>query len=72
MWLPNPVYEAVPYALVVVGFALATAAYLSAVDWIQTSLLVGGSILAIGGLVLLLKRRDYRMSRSRAKYDRLD
>lgn len=72
MWLPKPVYEGIPYAAMLAGALLVALGYLSGAEWLQTLLLVVGSILAVGGLVLLLKRRDYRMSRSRARYDRLD
>jgi len=72
MWLPTPVYESLPYALILTGALLATAGYFSGAQGIQTFLLVAGALLAVVGVVLLLKRRDYRMSRSRARYDRLD
>ena len=72
MWLPKPIYESLPYALILGGVALSTGSYLSDLQWLQSALLVGGSLIAVAGLVLLLKRRDYRLSRSRVKYDRLD
>ena len=72
MWLPRPAYEALPYALLSVGCVLAAGAYLFSEEWAQTTLIVAGSLAAVCGLVLLLKRRDYRMSRSRSRYDRLD
>jgi len=72
MWLPTPVYEALPYGLILAGALLATGGYFIGAQGIQTFLLVSGSLFAVVGVVLLLKRRDYRMSRSRARYDRLD
>ena len=72
MWLPKPIYESLPVALMLVGVLLALGSYLSVLPWLQSTLLVGGSLLAVAGLVLLLKRRDYRLSRSRVKYDNLD
>jgi hypothetical protein len=72
MWLPKPAYEALPYLLLFAGSLLMGLAYLSGIGWLQTSLLICGSASAVAGLVLLLKRRDYRLSRSRIKYDRLD
>jgi hypothetical protein len=72
MWLPKPVYEALPYALLLAGLVLALAGYLSGAGWLQSSFLTVAGIAAVAGLVLLLKRRDYRLSRSRIKYDRLD
>lgn len=72
MWLPKPIYESLPYALMLGGLLLAIGGYLSNIEWLQSLLLVGGSLVAVAGLVLLLKRRDYRLSRSRVKYDKLD
>ena len=72
MWFPRPVYEALPYALLLTGSLLVVLAYFAGSGWLQTSLLLAGGVIAVAGLVLLLKRRDYRMSRSRIKYDRLD
>ena len=68
MWLPKPVYEALPFILLTAGLLLAVGSYLSSLGW----LLVVASLVAVAGLVLYLKRRDYRLSRSRIKYDRLD
>lgn len=72
MWLPKPAYEALPWVLLGVGAVLGAAGYLSSADWMQSWAIVVASILAVAGLVLILKRRDYRQSRSRIKYDRLD
>jgi purine-cytosine permease-like protein len=72
MWLPTPVYEALPWALILAGALLVTAGYFSGAQSVQSFLLVAGAVLAVVGVVLLLKRRDYRMSRSRARYDRVD
>ena len=68
MWLPKPVYEALPFILLTAGLLLAVGSYLSSLGW----LLVLASLVAVAGLVLYLKRRDYRLSRSRIKYDRLE
>ncbi|MGD8324913.1 MAG: LPXTG cell wall anchor domain-containing protein [Gammaproteobacteria bacterium] len=72
MWLPDPVYEALPYALLIAGSACAAAGYVIGGGWLQSALLIAGALVAVAGLVLLLKRRDYRLSRSRIKYDRLN
>ncbi len=72
MYLPKPVYEALPYILLLAGLFVALVGYLSSTGWVQSSFLIVASVLAVAGLVLLLKRRDYRLSRSRIKYDRLD
>lgn len=72
MWLPKPFYEALPYILLLTGLVLASLVFLSGAGWLQNSILIVAGLIAVGGLVLLLKRRDYRLSRSRIKYDRLD
>ena len=72
MWLPKPVYELLPYVLISGGALLGAAGYFVSREWLQSALLLGGSFLAVVGLVVLLKRRDYRHSRSRVKYDSLD
>lgn len=71
-WLPKTLYESLPYALLLTGLVLAAVVFVSATQWLQTALLILASIAGVIGLVLLLKRRDYRLSRSRIKYDRLD
>jgi hypothetical protein len=63
MWLPRPVYEAVPYAAIVAGGACFAVAY-----WIERSprtlLFVGGGALVTIGALLWMKRRDYRATQS--------
>jgi len=71
-WLPKTLYEFLPYALLLTGLVLAAAVFISATQWLQTALLILAGVAGVIGLVLLLKRRDYRLSRSRIKYDRLD
>ena len=72
MWIPKPLYEALPYILVAGGVIVAVTVFVSGAGWLQNSILIAATIVAVAGLVLLLKRRDYRQSRSRIKYDRLD
>jgi hypothetical protein len=63
MWLPRPVYEAVPYAAIVAGIACFAVAY-----WVERSpstlLFVGGGALVTIGALLWMKRRDYRATQS--------
>jgi hypothetical protein len=65
MRLSKPVYESLPY--VYMGFgagALAFSYYWHAPGW--SDLIVGlGFLAVICGLVLVLKRRDYRIQRRR-------
>jgi hypothetical protein len=66
MWLPRPVYEAIPYAGIVAGLACFAAAY-----WVDRSphtlLFVAGGVLVTVGSLLWMKRRDYRSTQ--ADYD---
>jgi hypothetical protein len=66
LWIPRPIYEALPYLYMACGSALLVAAYL--IDkgprgW----LLAGGATALTIGLVLWMRRRDYRATRS--EYD---
>ena len=72
MWLSKPVYESLPFYYIAVGLiALAASLYLNYWHWPLICVLVGlGSFL--GGLVVWLKRRDYRASRSRVDFDQVN
>lgn len=63
MWLPRPVYEAVPYAAIIAGGACFAVAY-----WVERSphtlLFVGGGALVTIGALLWMRRRDYRTTQS--------
>lgn len=66
MWVPRPLYEALPYVYVAAGAAALGAAFL--VDRAPHGLLMllGGLGITVG-LVLWMRRRDFRASR--AEYD---
>jgi hypothetical protein len=61
MWLPRPIYEAIPYACVAAGVALAAAAF-SFERGPRGLLLVLGGVGATVGLMLWMRRRAYRAS----------
>jgi hypothetical protein len=66
MWIPRPVYEAIPYACLATGAAMFAAAFL--VPGGPHGLLFGcGGIVATLGLLLWMRRRDYRTTQ--ADYD---
>jgi Flp pilus assembly protein TadB len=68
MWVSKPVYESVPFLYMAVGVCAAAAAFFIGQEpWRILSLLVG-LVFVTGGLVLWLKRRDYRTSRSRTAF----
>ena len=69
MWLAKPIYESLPAVLVAVGIlALLCALYVDRWLWDEVLALVG-VLDVIAGVVLLLRRRGYRASRSRLKFD---
>lgn len=60
MWVSKPVYEAVPYVYIVVGASmLGLSVYLDYWYWPTICLLLGIACL-VTGLVIWLRRRDYR------------
>jgi hypothetical protein len=66
MWIPRPVYEALPYFYMAVGVAALAAAFCVEQAPHGFLMLVGGLGLTLG-LVLWMRRRDYRESQS--EYD---
>ena len=65
MWLSEPIYESLPYYYIALGVSAGIGSYqLDVWYWSEILALVSAASL-IAGLVLLLKRRDYRRSRSR-------
>ena len=66
MWIPRPLYEAIPYAYMAAGAAALAAAYFLDLGPRGLLLLLGGVGLT-AGLVLWMRRRDYRASQS--EYD---
>ena len=69
MWLSKPIYEALPYYYIAIGLAaLLASLYVNYWYWPLICTVVGlGSLIA--GLVVWLKRRDYRQSRSRGNVE---
>jgi hypothetical protein len=66
MWLSKPLYEALPYYYMVAGLlVLGISAYVDYGIWPLLGLIVGLSSL-IAGLVVWLRRRDYRRTRNQA------
>jgi hypothetical protein len=63
--LSRPLYEGLPWLYISTGLAALVASYLWAARG-TLSLLVGllGLLILVGGIVVLLRRRDYRALRS--------
>jgi len=69
MWLSKPIYEALPYYYVGLGLvSLIASLYVNYWYWPLICTVVG-VVSLVGGLVVWLRRRDYRQSRSRAGAD---
>jgi hypothetical protein len=69
MWLPKVVYESIPFAYLGFGvIGLGIAFYVE--SWYWSEILTGAGVLALViGLTLVLRRKGYRSSRSRADFD---
>ena len=63
MWLPRPVYEAKPYVGIGLGLACLAAAW-GFKRAPHSVLLVLGALLVTLGMLLWMKRRDYRSTQS--------
>ena len=69
MWLSKPVYEILPYFYFVAGLlALGASAYVNYWYWPTIGTIVGFACL-VAGLVVWLKRKDYRHSRDHYRID---
>jgi uncharacterized iron-regulated membrane protein len=67
MWLARPVYESLPYLYALAGAVLMSASwFVKATAW-SLALLCAGGIALLAGLVIWLKRRDYRTQQT--EYD---
>ena len=60
MWVSKPIYESLPYLYLLMGaVSLGASMYLNYSIW-PTVCFVVGLVCLVAGLVVLLKRRDYR------------
>jgi LPXTG-motif cell wall-anchored protein len=66
MWLPRRLYELLPYAYIVAGAAVLVAALFRERGPHGLLMLLGGLFLTLG-LVLWMRRREYRQNQ--AEYD---
>jgi hypothetical protein len=69
MWLPKFLYETIPILFLILGVVgLGAAFYVNA--WYWAEIVAGGGLAAVViGLVLVLRRKGYRSSRSRLDFD---
>jgi hypothetical protein len=72
MWLSRPIYEMLPYLYMLVGAGLLGAAWLVQIETLPSVLMVVGCLSLMAGLVLWLRRRDYRSRQSEYNSHSLD
>jgi nitrate reductase gamma subunit len=62
----RPVYEGLPWIYIILGLAALLGSYLLATHGLFSLVLgVPGLLCVVGGIVVLLRRRDYRALRAR-------
>lgn len=72
MWIARPIYELLPYVYMVIGAALLATAWWLNVELLPEILLVLGSLSLLAGLVLWLRRKDYRTRQAEYNSHSLD
>jgi hypothetical protein len=65
MWIPRPVYEALPYLYGAIGLTFLTVSWVSVTGVASAVLLVAGSGLLLISCVLWLRRKDFRDAQRR-------
>ena len=66
MWVSKPIYESLPYFYLLAGaISLGASMYINYWHWPEISFITG-LLCLVAGLVVLLKRRDYRVTDGRA------
>ena len=71
IWIPRPVYEALPYLYVAAGTAMLAGGYFLPPGW-SGWVMVAGVAVVVAGLVLWMHRRDYRAAQSEYDHRPLD
>jgi hypothetical protein len=72
MWISRPLYELLPYLYMLVGAGLLTAAWLVDLQLWPSIFLTMGALSLLGGLVLWLRRKDYRAKQAEYNSRSLD
>ncbi len=72
MWLPRPFYELLPYLYMMVGLALLGAAWLVELQTLPSVFMAAGALSLMAGLVLWLRRKDYRTRQAQYNSRSLD
>jgi hypothetical protein len=72
VYLARPVYECIPYAYAFAGITLMLLSYFDGRGIWSTLAGVAGLVAVVGGVVIFLKRRDYRINHAHYDYRPLD
>jgi hypothetical protein len=72
MWIARPVYELIPYLYMVVGLVLLGAAWALNADILPGIFLLLGCLSLLAGIVLWLRRKDYRTTQAEYNSKSLD
>jgi hypothetical protein len=72
MWIARPLYEVIPYLYMIVGLLLLGAAWLINADVLPGIFLLLGSLSLLAGIVLWLRRKDYRTTQAEYNSKSLD
>jgi len=64
LWLSKPFYESLPYLYMALGLLLLGGSWITNTPPWPTLLLAGGCLCLLAGLVIWLRRRDYRTTQS--------
>jgi membrane associated rhomboid family serine protease len=62
--LSRPIYEALPWLYILSGIAALAASYFASSSLMSLALGLPGLIATVGGIVLVLRRRDFRKMRA--------
>jgi hypothetical protein len=72
MWIARPIYELIPYVYMAVGAVLIAAAWLLKIETVPGILAALGSLSLLAGIVLWLRRKDYRTRQAEYNSHSLD
>ena len=72
VWLAKPLYEFLPYFYMLVGLVLAGSSWVVRAPGWPMGLLIAGCVALLAGLVIWLRRRDYRTTQAQYNSHSLD
>ena len=70
--LAKPVYESMPYGYAIAGVVLMLLSYFDGRGFWSNLTAIVGLLAVIGGVVIFLKRRDYRLNHCHYDYSSLE